>query len=158
MLATDGGSLRGIAQRYGLTDSAVHRHKKHLLPAVVEAHIVQEEARSLQLFDVLRKLYHDLADISDRLKRELEDEENPVGRLEKLKVLLDALDKQRRWVESASRVFALAFEREQAEREQQQATEDTAAVLEEICLRRLTPALGEDVARGVLALLLAEEE
>jgi hypothetical protein len=58
--------LRNIAQRYGTSATALHRHKEHLPRLIVKAHEAQEVAQADNLLEQVRSLQTRALSILDR--------------------------------------------------------------------------------------------
>jgi len=65
-----GGPYRSVAKRFGLSDSAVYRHKtKHLPAHLLRAREVEEAARADDLLDQVRHLQSHALDILERAEK-----------------------------------------------------------------------------------------
>jgi hypothetical protein len=65
-----GGPYRSVAKRFGLSESAVYRHKTEHLPAhLLKAREVEEAARADDLLDQVRSLQAHALDILERAEK-----------------------------------------------------------------------------------------
>jgi hypothetical protein len=146
---------RVTANRYGISQGALHRHRvNHLSEALVEIHRTVRRELDLRVFDGLQRIYTRMTMVIDACDKQLYDTDTGEYRVDLTAIvpLVQASAELRKTIESAAKFYAQV----EAERQLQEAAEGQEDVLKGIFAEVLAPTAEADLAWAMEGLLDAE--